>query len=520
MTVQGIQTPTYRWAADWQTTAGIEACQFSTANGLVLDPWQQNFMYDGCAENEDGDWANNEAGMILGRQNGKGSIIEARQMAGVFLFEERLLLHSAHQQKTSNDAFNRMLTIVQSAADLDRRLVAVSRSKGEEGLTFRLSKTDRNGNQQVWQSRIRYMTRTGSAGRGLTRASVVFLDESMILDEGPVAALLPTMATMGTRWQVFYTASAGDRRLPTSSRVLARVRRRGLARETGLVLHMWEAHLKHNDKCPDDCTLDRRDSVETYAKTNPTLNRVRPDGSTGVTQVFLDKMRKAMATWDFDREFLGVGDYPSDEGWAVFSGELWAAGMASADEYAQIQLDGAPRPFYVGIESTWDRESTAVSIGAMRSDGKWHWELLKLGAGTAWVTDYCVALNAKRPGAFGIDPKGPCAHLIPALQTATKPNGRPARLPVFLPSLPQYTVACATVLTTVMETGAFIHLGQDDLTDAVRVVEKRDLGNGTFAWQRLDTTGNVAPIISVTMAVAAQIASGGRRTGRPLVASA
>lgn len=519
-TVYGVQTPTFRWAADWRTTAGIDAAQFSSANGLVLDPWQVNFLHDSLAEDDNREWLNNEAGIILGRQNGKGSIIEARQLAGAFIFEEKLLLHSAHQQKTSNDAFNRMLAIVQSSPDLDRRLVAVARSKGEEGLTFRLSKTNKDGNQRVWQSRIRYMTRTGSAGRGLTKADVVFLDESMILDEGPVAALLPTMATMGVRWQVFYTASAGDRRLPTGSRVLARVRRRGLAREAGLVLHMWEAHLKHTPTCPDDCVLDRRDSIETYAKTNPTLNKVRRDGTRGVTTKFLDKMRKAMATWDFDREFLGVGDYPADEGWAVFSSALWADGMATPPELAQIQLDGAPRPFAVGIESTWDRESSAVCIAALRSDGRWHWELLKVGAGTAWVIDYCVALNEKRPTSFGIDPKGPCGFLVPDLENATKANGRPAKLPVFKPTLPQYITACATVLTTVQETGRFIHLGQDDLTDSFRVVEKRDLGNGTFAWQRIDTTGNVAPVNAVTLAVAGHIASGGKRRGRPLVASA
>jgi hypothetical protein len=156
----------------------------------------------------------------------------------------------------------------------------------------------------------------------------------------------------------------------------------------------------------------------------------------------------------------------------------------------------------------------------MRGDGRWHWETLKVGAGTGWVVDYCVALNAKKPLAYGIDPKGTCAHLIPDLEAATKPNGRPAKLPVFQPSYPQFISACAKVLSVVMETGQFIHLGQDDLTDSVRVIEKRELGQGQFAWNRIDASGNTAPIVAVTVAVAAHIASGGRSRRKPLVASA
>lgn len=507
----GNQFPTYHWAPEYDTSSGIDAVQFSAANGLVLDPWQANILHDGLAETPDGKWLNNEVGVIVGRQNGKGSIIEARTLAGLFVFGERLILHSAHQQKTSNDAFNRLLTIVQSNPDLDRRVVAISRSKGEEGITFRI-----DGRQH----RVRYMTRTGSAGRGLTKADLIFLDEAMILDEGPIAALLPTMATM-PNWQVFYTASAGDRRLPTGSRVLARVRRRGMAKEPGVVLHMWEAHLKHSkDTCPAGCTLDKRNDPQTWAKTNPTFNVVRPDGTQGITGEFLGKMIRAMASWDFDREHLGVGDYPQDEGWNVFSGDLWNAMQATDDELRDIQLEGAPRPFTVGIESTWDGSSTAVNIAAMRPDGKWHWETLKVAAGITWVIDYCVALNAKKPTGFAIDPKGPSAQIIPDLQNATRADGRPAKLNLFLPTLPQFIAASAKVLSTVMETQAAVHLGQDALTDAVRLVEKRELGQGQFAWQRIDTAGDVSPIIGITMAVAGHVTMGGKKRGRPLVGAA
>jgi hypothetical protein len=41
-----------------------------------------------------GKWAAFEAGLEVARQNGKGGVYEARELAGLFLLGERLLVHS------------------------------------------------------------------------------------------------------------------------------------------------------------------------------------------------------------------------------------------------------------------------------------------------------------------------------------------------------------------------------------------------------------------------------------------
>ena len=60
-------------------------------------------------ERADGKWAAFETALIVPRQNGKGSILEARELAGLFLFGEQLILHSAHEFKTAQEAFRRVL---------------------------------------------------------------------------------------------------------------------------------------------------------------------------------------------------------------------------------------------------------------------------------------------------------------------------------------------------------------------------------------------------------------------------
>lgn len=503
----GQQAPTYRWVpAVTSTVTGHEAVEFSASCGIVLDPWQGSIVVDWMGEDDD-NWAVNEAGLIVGRQNGKGGCIEARELAGIFLCGETLILHSAHQQRTSTDAFRRMQVIVESSPDLDRKVMAISRSKTDESITFKVDGRT---------ARIRYLTRTEAGGRGLTKADLVVLDEAMILDEGPVASLLPIMAT-APRWQVLYTGSAGDKRLPTSSRVLARIRRRGLRREPRVSLHMWEAHLRHLRTChvhpaemfPDpgcvrcqngetNCVLHDRTDPAVHAMTNPSLGgRMKPS--------FLQSMMGAMATWDFDREFLGAGDYPDDDGWNLFPSETW-------ESLADPESRRGPA-FAVGVEVAWSGDSTSVSITALREDGQYHMELLEAAPGTAWAVDYVKALQRKRPVGVVVDPKSPSAVLLPGLEQAKVRH-------IIRPTLPQYASWCAQAYQMVTETRTIHHIRQGTLTTAVRVAQKRDLGQGTFTWQRENLTGDGTPWIAGTLALGGLLTNGTRGGRRPLVASA
>jgi hypothetical protein len=79
--------------------------------------------------------------VIVSRQNGKGAILEARELAGLFQFGEELILHSAHEYRTAMEAFRRILAclgrlgrrINDNLFDVDGILVKVTNTNGEEG---------------------------------------------------------------------------------------------------------------------------------------------------------------------------------------------------------------------------------------------------------------------------------------------------------------------------------------------------------------------------------------------------
>jgi hypothetical protein len=60
------------------TSAGEEAVELAAMAGIELDPWQELVLRESLGEREGGKWAAFEVGLIVPRQNGKGTVLEAR----------------------------------------------------------------------------------------------------------------------------------------------------------------------------------------------------------------------------------------------------------------------------------------------------------------------------------------------------------------------------------------------------------------------------------------------------------
>src|SRR3979490_2286742 len=108
MPCYGNQTPTIRSVPPYSSSAGREAVELAAHAGLVLDPWQKLVLEDGLGEGRNGQWAAFEVAMVLSRQNGKNAVFEARELAGLFLFNEQLIIHTAHEFKAAQEAFRRL----------------------------------------------------------------------------------------------------------------------------------------------------------------------------------------------------------------------------------------------------------------------------------------------------------------------------------------------------------------------------------------------------------------------------
>jgi len=92
-------------APTFDQSAGAEAVAIARSAGLILDPWQEFVLHHGLGRRTAG--GRRSASVCVPRQNGKGGIIEALELAALFVFKDRLVTRSAHEFATSREALFR-----------------------------------------------------------------------------------------------------------------------------------------------------------------------------------------------------------------------------------------------------------------------------------------------------------------------------------------------------------------------------------------------------------------------------
>jgi phage terminase large subunit-like protein len=290
----GDQRPRLQSAPRSVASEGDRVAELAGAAGLDLDDWERWVLSQGLGRAADGKWAAFETALIVARQNGKGAILEALELAALFLddFGVELILHSAHEFKTASEAFRRVQARIDNHPSFRRRVRQVYLQRGAESIELRNGK------------RLRFIARSGGSGRGFS-ADLVILDEAYELGDAAMAALLPTLSARPNP-QIWYTSTAG---LPSSSQL-------GLVRERGLrgddpSLAFFEWSVDPGDYNPAD--------PRCWAQANPGLG-IR------ITEDYVAKERMALSPSEFARERLSVGDYPADGGaWEVVGQDAWSA---------------------------------------------------------------------------------------------------------------------------------------------------------------------------------------------------
>jgi hypothetical protein len=470
----GHQRPRVFTAPPYTTSAGQEAVELAAMAGLMLDEWQQFAMHVGLGERPNGTHSAFEVAVNVARQNGKGGIIEARELAGLFLLGERLILHSAHEFKTSIEAFRRIVALVTNTDSLRRRVKAVRRTTGEECIEL------------LTGQRLRFLARSGGSGRGFTGDCNMF-DEDMILGDDAMGALMPTMAAVKDP-QVWYLGSAG---IGAPSVQLARLRRRALAAmESGapdpsLAYMEWSIE-PHVRECPPGCTLhDDPASPLSVAKANPALGY-------RLTLDHTERERLTMSPELFARERLGVGDYPSDVGdtWRVIDEDAWRALTNGRSSIAD--------PVAFAVDVTPERTHAAICAAGTSGDAT-HVEVIDHRPGTGWVVGRVAELVEKwGPCAVVIDPGGPAGSLLPDLRKALADALVKDEELVVEPKTREVAQACGQFFDAVADQ-SLVHLDQAPLSTALAGCDKRPLGDA-WAWARRGVSVDISPLVAATLA--------------------
>ncbi|MFF9625437.1 terminase [Streptomyces griseosporeus] len=459
------------------SSAGQEAVELAAHAGLELMPWQQHVLDVGLREREDGQWAAFEAAVNVPRQNGKGGIIEARELAGLYLLGERLIIHSAHEFKTSRVAFQRIQSLILGCPDLRKRVKRVLNNTTETSITL-------TSGQQ-----LQFIARSGGSGRGWT-GDCNILDEAMILGDDAMGALMPTMSAVENP-QLWYMGSAG---IGHQSVQLARLRRRALAAlESGtpdpsLAYFEWSMD-PHLDECPPGCTEhDNADDPATWAKANPSLGYL-------ITPEFVRNERASLGSSGiFERERLGVGDYPSDEAdtWQVIAEDAWRA--LAVGEVAAVAEARSAGPVALSIDMTPERSHAAISA-AFPYQGGVHVTVVDHRPGTGWIVERAKELHAKySPRCWVVDPASPAASLIAELEDEETGLG----VEVVKPKAREMAAACGQFYDAVT-TQALTHFDDAPLASALAGAQKRPLGDA-WAWARRIVSVDISPLVAATLA--------------------
>lgn len=467
--VVGAQRPRIRLVPPAASTgAAREAIELGAAYGVDLDPWQKWALEDALGERSDGSWASFEVGIIDPRQNGKGKIIEVRELSGLTLFGERLIIHTAHEVKTAAEAFIRIRDLFTNYDDLRRETKRINNSHGEEGIELR------NG------ARLRFLARSRMSGRGFS-GDTIFFDEAFHLPDASMAALLPTMSAMPNP-QLWYLSSSVNQVHHVHGHVLARLRRRGLRTDSPRLTYLEWSLMEREDW--EALAVAERERL----RADPESWRVaNPGYGYRISEEFTRAELGALDAADFDVERLGIGDWPTDEteSWLVISEAAWSMLVdreSSAEDPVAMSLDTTP-----------DRSWTSIAAAGRRSDGLVHVEVIEHRTGTDWaVARVAELIERHRPCAFVIDESGPAASLVPGLERAGVELDRaPAR---------EVAAGCDHFLDLVRG-GTLRHRDQPELMRALAGAKKRVIGDEKqWAWARKGIQVVISPLIAATQA--------------------
>jgi len=483
---RGSQTPRVSNYPPYDLSAAPEVIDLAARTGLVLDQWQRYVLTHGLGMTGDGSWTAPKVSVWVPRQNGKGGVIEALELAWLFLFDESEIVHSAHEHRTSAKAYRRMERLIRNTPDLHRLVRPYGDRPDKAG--YRKA----NGEQQIelYDGRLlQYNTRSGTATRGFSSPKII-LDEAQELDEDQMAAILPTVSAM-PNWQVWFLGTPP--RSPDAW--VYGLREDGQTGAPRLAHFDWGAgDLVDTPEC-------RRlvSDPETAWRCNPALG-----------------IRIAAETVEDERRPSGLGVMFPFERLGMWKPRAVAGGVIDPAQWDNLGDPESRRDGDVAlaVDISPERDWAAIGVYGRRADGLGHLQLVRYEAGTDWIVGALAEFrDVLNPVAIGMG-RGTYASLKERLKEAGfwRPEDRPGqavRLEGQSPHPPQrgdlavlggteMAAACGQFIDAVRQR-TMRHVPAEQVTAAVGGAKTRALGD-SIAWARADRSVDITGLVAFTEA--------------------
>lgn len=413
-------------------TTGAEAVDLARAYGVPLDDWQATIVRGILRESPHGGWSASQAGLVVARQNGKGQILLALELAGLLLLSEQVL-HTAHAVKTSSDAFRRLWRLIEGHSDLTR---LVKRHSQQVGLEYV---------ELVSGARVAFTTRSASAGRGLSIDRLV-VDEAEDLPGPEVGALAPTVFSRPKAQSIYVGTAPGPMHDAEAFATMRKSAHEGLNPR----LAWWEWCAEYGANIDDH---------ELWTRVNPAVATGR------VARQAITDDRAILPPDQFRAERLSMW-IPAGAAATVFDAPAWEALQ---------EPDSAPvTAISVGIDVPPSRDSATVCVAGLRVDGFAHLEWYITDPGIAWVAPWVGERLTNEARAVVVDSKNPAADL-PWRAHGVRPLLLDAR----------GAAHAAGQVYDAVSSGSLRHRGQVELSRGVLGARQRPMLNGAqWAWDR------------------------------------
>lgn len=459
--------PAYCTLPPSSSSLGDAVADLGALAGFAPDPEQHEALRAMFALRPDGRVAAFEFCVICARQNLKTGLFKLAALGWMFLVEEPLIVWSAHEFSTAQEAHRDMAALVESTPHLSRLVADIPTANGKEAIILKSG------------ARLKFRARTKGGGRGLSGGRVV-LDEAYALKPEHMGSLLPLLAAQPDP-QVVYGSSAGQ----ASSSILRSLRDRG--RRGG---DPSLAYIEFCDDLPGECADPkcdheltakgcRLDEPARWARANPAMGR-------RIGADYIANERRALPPAEFARERLGWWDEPEADDPPVIKGGAWAD---------QEDADSAPSDpvgvaFAVAVSQ--DRTWACIASSGCREDEAGHVEIVDNRKGTRWVVDRVAELVERwQPCAVVVNPSGPEGSLIADLEEQG--------VEVVKPTARDLGQAFGMFFDGVMVEHTLWHRPDAVLDMAVSAARARPLGDARTWDQRGNT--DISPLVAATNAL-------------------
>jgi hypothetical protein len=463
---RGSQTPRVSNYPPYATSAAPEAIDLAEYFGLILDGWQRYVLTHALGQRRDGAWTAPKVSCWVPRQNGKGSVIEALELYWLFCSQEELIVHSAHQHRTSQKAYERLERLIRRTPDFHRLVAQYRQANGEQQIELHDGRL------------LQYTTRSRTAVRGFS-ANKLILDEAQELTQDQMAAILPTVSAQ-INWQVYFFGTPPD----DPSAWCYGLKEDGEASTPRLAHFDWGAELDLTD--PDDRAKVNHSSL--WYECNPAL------GIRIALETVEDENKPSGLGEKFPQERLGHWQPRATTGEGVIGEQLWRDLADASSE--------RPNTLAFAIDVNPARTHGAIVAVGPRSDGLMLAAVVDYRPGTDWIPQRAADLRDRwDPIAIGLDVKGPGGSLLLDLDRfgikMPEDPDEPQRGDLAVPNAGDAAAAYGLIVDLARQKG-LRHLDEAPLNLAVAGAGTRPLAGGS-AWNRKGTA-DICPLVAATVA--------------------